>query len=257
MGLSFFIGIPDARSAILAALFALPWLALLGRSWLRQPWLWAAVAIAAVLFPVTIAWVQVPIQQGLNALWLRLLGAEGTQRYLLLVGLPSLGVASLVQEGIKLLVAISALRRPHRQLRSGLALGAAAGAGYGGFEAFWVFNQVFATGWSWATVQLNGPIALLPFGERLFAVPFHIGATALTGYGYAAGCPGRFFWLAVALHTLVNYAVLVAQAGLLGIGGVEVWAAAVAAVTIGTALWLHRRSGKGDQPAPRGISPEG
>ncbi len=240
MGPLYFVGAPDWRSALLAALFALPWLALLGRGWLRRGWLWTAAVAAAVLFPVSIAWVQVPIQQALGRLWLRWLSEDAIRRYLLLVGLPSIVVASLVQEGAKLLVAIGGLRLlgEGRKPATGLALGAAAGAGYGGMEAFWVFNQIFVAGFSWATVQLGGLGALLGFAERLYAVPFHIGSAALAGYGLASGRPWRFLLAAIALHTAVNYAVLALQAGLIGAITMEAWGALVGAATIASALWL-------------------
>lgn len=238
-----FIGVPDWRSAVLAAAFAVPWLLWLGRGWLRSRWLWLAVVAAAALFPFSIAWIQVPVQQSLSALWTNVLDAPTIQRNLLLVALPSLLVASIVQESVKLLVAIVALRlaAAGRDPRAGIAFGAAAGAGFGGFEAFWVFNQTFAIGWSMAMVQLQGPVALMGFVERLFAVPFHIGSTALAGYGYATGRPWRFWALAVALHTILNFSVVLLQAGLIDVVALELWAAFVALVTVGAAIWLRRR----------------
>lgn len=236
----------DWRSALLAAGFALPWLALLGSGWFkgRRVGIAAAAALAgAVLFPLSIAWVQVPIQGVLNSLWGSLLSVAEQRRYLLIVGLPSLIVASVVQESAKLLLAAGALRLlgGERKPRVGLALGAAAGAGYGGFEAFWIFNTILASGWTWATVQLAGVPALLGFVERFFTVPFHIGTAALIGYGCATGRPWRFWLLAITLHTLLNYCSLLIPAGLLDAIGTEVWCGAVAAVTLGAALAARRQ----------------
>ncbi|MDI7276907.1 MAG: hypothetical protein QME94_13095, partial [Anaerolineae bacterium] len=58
-----FVGRPDWRSLLLAALFVTPWLLCLGRGWLGRGWLWAALAAAALLFPLSIAWVQAPAQR--------------------------------------------------------------------------------------------------------------------------------------------------------------------------------------------------
>ncbi|MGQ9686879.1 MAG: hypothetical protein ACUVT2_11310 [Thiobacillaceae bacterium] len=239
-----FVGVPDWRSLLLSVAFALPWLALLARGWLRRGWVWVGVGLGTLLFPVSIAWVQVPAQQALTAIWQRLLTPAALQQWMPLISLPSLLVASVVQEGAKLLVALAVLwRLDARQDRSaGLAAGAAAGAGYGAAEAFWVFNLIFSAGLTWATVQLQGPLALLGFVERLFAVPFHVGTGALLGYGLAAGRPGRYFLLAVTLHTVSNYAVVLVGAGALSPITAEVWAAAVAAVTVGLALRLRARS---------------
>ena len=238
-----FIGVPDWRSAVLAAAFAVPWLWWIGRGWLKCRSLWLAVAIAAVLFPFSIAWIQVPLQSGLNALWSSLLDPATIRQYLLLLAIPSLLVASVVQEGVKVVVAILALRLAgeSRNPKAGLAFGAAAGAGYGGFEAFWVFNQIFAIGWSIAMVQLQGPQALLGFIERFFAVPFHIGSAAIAGYGYATGRFWRFWLLAVGLHTISNFSVVALQAGLIDLVVLELWVAFVALVTGGVAIWLRRR----------------
>lgn len=241
-----YIGVPDWRSALLALLFTLPWLYLFARGRLRRGWLWAAFAGAAVLFPFAIAWVQVPLQQGLSLLWLWLIGEESIRQFLPLVALPSLLVASLVQEGLKLGVAAAALRFLHgeRTPRNGVAAGAGAGAGLGGIEAFWIFNVIFASGWTWGTVQLAGPAALLGFIERFLTVPFHIGTGAILGYGYGTGRTGRYFVLAVALHTLANLGVVLAQMGAIGPVAVEAWVAVWSAVTVGVALVLWRRAAR-------------
>ncbi len=241
-----FVGLPDWRSALLAALFTLPWLLILGRGQLRRWQTWGALVAAAVLFPISLAWVQAPIEQGLNLLWSRVLDAAAIQRYLLAVGVPTMVVTGLVQESVKLLIAVVALRLlgATRRPLAGLAVGAAAGAGYGGFEAFWVFNQVFAAGVTWATVQLAGVGALLSLIERFVAVPFHVGATALAGYGYASGRPWRFLLLAIVLHSAMNYSAVLLQAGLLSMVGLEIWTVVLTVPTIGLAFWLRRRAAR-------------
>mgnify|MGYP005842296513 CR=1 FL=1 len=232
----------DWRAALLATLFTLPWLALLAWRRLGQRWLWLAVVAGAALFGVSIGWVQTPIQLGLNALWLGSLGVPTAQRYALLLALPSLLAGSLVQEGTKLLVAAGSLRlaRAERTGEAGLALGAAAGAGYGGFEAFWTMNTIFSVGLTWATVQLGGPLVLLGYLERFFAVPFHIGAVALSGYGYATGRTWRFLLLAVGLHTAVNYGALATRYGLVDPLAVEGIVALGATAAMTLALWVRR-----------------
>ncbi|MDA8218839.1 MAG: hypothetical protein M0Z94_14620 [Dehalococcoidales bacterium] len=249
---SSFVGVPDWHSAVLAAIFTLPWLIWLGRGWLRSPRLWAAVVLGAAVFPFAIAWVQVPLQSALNTLWVSTLDQATIQRYLLALSIPSLLVASAVQEAAKAGVAILALRLfggKTKSPRAGLALGAAAGAGLGGFEAFWVFNRMFGVGWSWAMVQLGGPLALLGFVERFFTVPFHVGSGALSGYGYVTGRFWRFWLLAVLLHTVANFAAVLLQVGALDAVTTEVWLAVVAVLTIGIAIWL-RRAAPGPMQAP-------
>jgi len=223
----------------------IPWLLLLASRWTRNPSLWAAIIASAVLFPLSIALVQVPLQQAIGSGIVALVGVETARNLVLVAGIPGLLVASLVQEGTKLLVAIAALKLSRSEVGplAGLGYGAASGAGYGGFEAFWVFNQIFAAGFSWAVVQISGFGALLGFIERFFTVPLHIGATAIAGYGYGAGRTWRFFLAAVLLHTAANYGALLYQSQLANIIVVEVWVAAISLVAIGSALWLrfHRQ----------------
>jgi uncharacterized membrane protein YhfC len=227
--------------------FSLPWLALLARGWLRRGWIWVAFVVSAVLFPISIAWIQVPAQQAVAALVALLLPPEAIQRYQVLLSLPGLLIASFVQEGAKLLVAMGALwrLRGRRDPQAGVAAGAASGAGYGGLEAFWLFNQIFAAGLTWGTVQLYGPAALLGFGERFFVVPFHIGTAAIATYGYSTGRPGRYLALAIALHTLLNYGAVLAQTGTLSLVATEIWVGVISAASFGYALWLRARAQKG------------
>ncbi len=240
----YFVGRPDGRSALLAALFAAPWLVCFAWGWLARRWLWVAFGAAALLFPLSIALVQVPIQGAVGAVTLSLLGPAGVGRYLLLAGAPAVAMSGIVQEGAKLLVTLLALRGlgARSDRRAGLAVGAAAGAGYGAMEAFWVFNLIFAAGWSWATVQLLGPAGLTGFFERLYAVPFHTAAAALAAYGYASGRPWRFLLLAAGLHSALNYGALLASAGVFGLPAMEAWGVVITALTVGLALWLRFRS---------------
>jgi uncharacterized membrane protein YhfC len=247
-----FVGQPDWRSALLAILLATPWFLLLVRKRIRIPWIWVVLLAGIVLFPLSIAYIQVPIQNGINTLYIRYLSNEVLQKYLLLIGIPVIIVSGLVQEVVKFVIAVVGQRvsRDAKTARSGLAFGAAVGAGYGGMEAFWVFNQIFATGITLATIQLLGVTALYGFIERIFTVMFHIGATALSTYGYTTGRPWRFLLLAIGLHSLVNYFVLPLQAGLLSTNIVEGIIAAISIATIGAALWLNSRAKRDDTPLP-------
>ena len=236
-----FVGIPDWRSAVLALVFSAPWLVLLVGRRLRRSWVWGIVALAALLFPLSIAWVQVPIQQGLNAFWLSLFPVATIQRYVLLIGAPSIIVSGLVQEVVKFALGVGGLYLigERKTPRVGLALGAAAGAGYGGMEAFWVFNQIFAAGFTLGTIQLGGISALVGFIERFFTVMFHSGAASLSTYGYASGRPWRFLLLAIGLHSLTNYMALLLQAKVMGALGLEIVVAVISVATISAALWLR------------------
>lgn len=236
----YFVGPFDPRSVVLAAVFLAPWLIVLAWGKLRNPWLWVALAVAAASFPFSIAWVQVAIQLAIGNFLGSVLTADTLTHYIAIAGAPSILVSGLVQEGVKLIIAAAVLLLIWRERKgwSALAIGAAVGAGYGGFEAFWIFNTVFATGWSWGMVDLNGLVALLPFFERFYAVPFHIGAVALSAYILSRGRPVTGFLVAAGLHALLNYGALLLQIGFFDILEVEVWGAAIAFATVGTAIWI-------------------
>jgi hypothetical protein len=245
------VGVPDWRSAVLALAFAAPWLVLLAGKWLRNFWVWVVFVLGAILFPLSIAWVQVPIQQAINSLYVKTMAVDTVQHYLLLTGLPLVFVAGLVQEVVKFGDAIAGLYlvRARRSARAGLALGAAAGAGYGVAEAFWVFNQVFGSGFTWATVQLNGVSALLAFIERFFTVMFHTSVASVAVYGYATGRPWRYLLLAIGLHTLSDYLVLPLQAKLVTATDLEIAIGVISVLSLAAALWLRARA-QPQQPQP-------
>lgn len=238
------VGRPDWRAVLLAVGFALPVLWLLARGHLKDKWLWLVVVLAAILFPLSIYVLQVPLQQMVGQVMVSVLGEGAISNSLILVGLAVLLVASAVQEAVKLGAAV-ALPRAQRRLLTpslGLALGAAAGAGYGAFEAFLVLNNLFfVSGWSWATVDLKGATALLPFVERLFAVMLHIGTGAITVLGFASGRTWQYLAVAVGLHTFANFSALLLQTGTLGVVDAEVWVAVVAVASIGLAVILFGR----------------
>jgi hypothetical protein len=240
-----FVGTPDWRSAIIAIAFAVTWLLLLAGRWLRRPWVWVAVIVGAVLFPLSIAWVQVPIQQGINTLYLQNVAPETLQRYVLLAAVPVILIAGLVQEVAKFGDAVGGLFLVHarRVPAAGLALGAAAGAGYGAMEAFWVFNQIFAAGFTWATVQLGGIAALIGFIERFFTVMFHTAVAALAAYGYTIKRPWRYLLLAIALHTLVDYLVPLLQQGVITAAETEAFVGLVSVAAMAATLWVRWRVG--------------
>jgi len=123
----------------------------------------------------------------------------------------------------------------------GLIAGALAGAGFGVFEAVWVHNTIFASGWTWHLVETNGTLALLGFWERLFAVGFHIAASALAGYGLAKHLGWQFYLIAGFLHGLTNYAVVLLQKQVLTSYQIEIYIAVIAIAVTSVVLWLRWR----------------
>jgi len=208
----------------------------------KRPWLWAVLAGGAILFGPTIAFIQAPLQFGANKALLHFWDQATLQQHLLFAGIPALLFTGLVQEGLKLVPPLVYMRRQAPiSNRDALILGAVAGAGFGIFEAAWVFNTVFASGFTWATVQLQGWQALLPFWERFSTVGFHTGATALAIYGWNKGKGWQFYLLVAFLHIILNYSVLLLTAQALTMVQVEIYVAILVAAILATALWLRWR----------------
>jgi hypothetical protein len=239
-----FVGVPDWRSAVLAILFTAPWLVLLVGKRLGRWETWAMIAASMVAFPLSIAWVQVPIQRGISALYAQALPPDAIRRYLLFLSILPVFVSGLVQECVKFGIGVAGLHLTgeRRVPRAGLALGAAVGVAYGGIEAFWVFNAIFGVGFTWATVQLGGIAALLGFIERFFSVIFHTAVAALSVYGYARGRPWRFLLLAICIHSLSNYSVALLQANVLSMAGAEIAIALIAIASLAIVVWLGVRT---------------
>ena len=97
----------------------------------------------------------------------------------------------------------------------GLAIGAAAGAAFGIFEAQWVHNTIFVSVNIWEALQVSGPLALAGIWERFFVVAAHTAFSALAGYGLARGKGWQFYLIASGFHALLNYSAVLLTAGVL------------------------------------------
>ena len=230
----------------LAIAFGAIWLVGYWPPLFTKPWLWAVLVISAFLSLLAVSFIQIPLQslvgQALGQFW----SQEALMSWILVAGIPQILLSGLVQEGAKLVPVVIWWFGEERKLtpKMGLAVGAVAGAGLGIFEAVWVHNSIFAAGWSWNLVQSEGYMALAGFWERFWAVPFHIASCALAGWGLAKGWGWQFYLLAAFLHSLLNYSVVLLQAGIFTIINVEIYAAVFAAIITAVMLWLRWRRGE-------------
>jgi RsiW-degrading membrane proteinase PrsW (M82 family) len=245
---------PSAWGIGLAIAFGAVWLACYRPPLFKKPWLWAVLVSSAFLTLAAVCFIQIPLQvwagQALNHFW----SQEVLMRWILLAAIPQILLSGLVQEGSKLVPVVVYWQRSHRNIdpKLGLAIGAVAGAGFGIFEAQWAHNLIFASGWTWAAVQTGGFMALLGFWERFFTGAAHTAFSALAGYGLAKGWGWQFYLIASVLHGLLNYSVVLRQAGLLTTVNVEIYVAVLAVLVTAWALWLRWR--KRAAPAEPAIS---
>jgi len=238
-----FFAAPSIWGIGLAIVFGAIWLTCYTPPLLKQLWLWAVLPASAILTLIAISFVQIPLQDWSQQL-LNHVSSQGTVLWqLLLTGLPALLLSGLVQEGAKLVpVVVWWWRRGKNiDLRLGIAIGAMAGLGFGVFEAQWVHNGIFASGWSWETVQASGAMVLAGFWESFWFVAFHAAASALAGYGLARGWGWQFYLLASCLHAAVLYSHLLLEAELLSDWQAEIFISFWAGLLTGVVHWLGER----------------
>jgi len=206
---------------------------------------WAVLSISAILTWLAVCFIQVPLQslttQGMNLIW----DQTVLMRWILLAIIPQILYSGLVQEGAKLvpIVFIWWKRKTKMDPKTGLVLGAAAGLGFGVFEAVWIHNSMFISGWSLsASIGTTGIIyGLLPFWERFFTVAFHTASSAIAGWGLAKGRGWQFYLIASFAHAILNYSVVLYSAGHLGQLQVSIYVAVLSLITTAAALWLRYR----------------
>ena len=208
--------------------------------------LWVVMGVSAVLTLLAIVIIQMPLQALVGQLLTRSFAPETLLAWLYVLGIPQVALTGLVQEGAKMIPIVLIWQRSehHLDAKVGLIVGAAAGLGFGVFEAMWAMNQAYAAGWALADASAGGLLALAPVWERFFAVAGHVAFSALAGYGLATERGGIFFLIAAGLHTLSNYTLVLLQSGLIGAGAVEVLIALVAIGATAWALYI-RYSGDG------------
>lgn len=243
----------------LAIAFGAIWLAGFLPPLFRKPWLWAVLVASALLTLVAIAFIQIPIQLFIGDTLSRFFTWPTVLDWMLLTSIPGICISGLVQEGAKMVPQLVFWWRQGKKLspKLGICLGAVAGAGFGIFEANWIHSLVFSSGWSWSVVSDNGLIGLVPFAERFFVVAFHIGTSALVGYGLARGWGWQFYLIVSGLHAILNYATIMLQAGVVSGLSVEIFTAIWAVGVIGYALWLRwRREQPAPQPVAEPVTPE-
>lgn len=241
--LVYFFANPNIIGIGLALIFGAVWLAIYRPPLFKNPWLWAVMAGSAILTPIAIDFTAFPVSQGIMKLYEIWLGKEVTSDWILLTGLLPLLAVGLVQIGFKLIPVVVYWWYKDRKIdpKLGLAAGVVAGAGFGILEAQWAHNYLFASGWTWATVETGGVLALSGFWGRFFLIGWSVGTCALVGWGLAKGKGWQFYLLASFLFVLLNYTeYLVALELIEPIGGyliVAAWALLVTGVT----LWLSER----------------
>ena len=237
---------PNFLAMGLAIAFGLVWYASYRPPLRDYSFLIGVMAVSAFITLFAVAFIQIPLQTLTGQLLVLAFDPATLAKWLFFLGLPQILLSGFVQEGAKMLPMVFIWQRSDRYISPilGIVLGAAAGLGFGVFEAMWVHNQVFASGWTWASVETGGFQAIMPFWERFFTVGGHVAFSALAGYGLSKDKGWLFYVIAAGLHSLLNYTVVLLQAQLIGVTTVEILLAIVA---VGATAWalVLRYTGEG------------
>ena len=232
MGIAICYGVPIAGLAVLAR----------KQKGAGKAFLWGALA-----FTVSQLLIRIPILQFVlpNFGWFAVMQLY-PWRYGLFLGL----TAGLAEETARWIAARCFLKG-----RDTLGHGLAFGLGHGGIEAMLLIGPNMIAG---AVMVLAGQESLFPTdwgnvltagAERIFAMAFHAGASLLVLYGVRERKAFRYWALALALHGLMDAAVVIlpAQFGV-GIAGLELCAAVTGALTLALGIWLFRRPKSAHKP---------
>jgi RsiW-degrading membrane proteinase PrsW (M82 family) len=238
-----FFANPSLPGIGLALVFGAIWIVSLSPLNWRTPLTLAFLATSVILFPISIAWIQAPLQNIVHNLFISHIGTISYQRDILYTAIPVILLSGLVQEGAKLLPTVVYWLFKHRAVnpKLGLSIGAMVGVGFGVFEAQWVLNSIFAQGWNPQLINVYGFMGIAGFWERFFTVAFHTASAGLTGWGLARGYGWQFYLVASFIHSLSNYTIVLIQKGILNSFWIEIVIAIMAVALFAAVSWLRWR----------------
>ena len=215
-------------------LMGLPWLLLLGRDGLRRWYFWFILLVVTCgMLPLTLK-VQPFLQAKYSQAIARPLMDRGLTIYIAIIG--TFALSGIVQEFLKWLpiYAYRLIAMGRATYRKIIAVGLAAGLGFGWWEAWWLFKSGFGI----------IPFTFWAYFERFFAIMFHSASAVLLAHGVATRRSGRFYALAAFLHGLGNYTILLTRQSLISTTQLEVLIAIYDGLILTAALWLINRHKK-------------
>ncbi|MDD5338813.1 MAG: hypothetical protein PHG35_05330 [Dehalococcoidales bacterium] len=229
-------------SLVLAIVFGAVWLIGHRPPLLRKPGLWLTLIASALITVLLTAFIY-KVVEFYYVQWLGNTFSGATLNdTVLLWSILLVVVIALVQEGAKLIPMLfwrAGSNKP--DVKTWVAIGAIAGAGFGIFEAFNSLAIIFGSGWTWGAVSAAGFTGLLPVWLCFWTVAYHIGITAIIGYGMAKGSGGGYYMLAVLLHAAFAYLNVLVVNGNMSSDLLGVILAIGAAIIIAISYWLSNR----------------
>ena len=221
-------------------LMGVPWMLLLGREGLRRWYFWVILLVVTCgMLPLTLQ-VQPFLQAKYSQAIARPLMDRGLTIYIATVG--TFALSGMVQEFLKWLpiYAYRLIARGKATYHKIIAVGLAAGVGFGWWEAWWLFKDGYGV----------IPFSFWAYFERFFAIMFHSASAVLLAHGVATRRSGRFYALAALLHGLGNYTILLTRQNLISMVELEIVLAIYDGVILTATLWLISRYKRLQAAAP-------
>lgn len=235
--------------AAMALVFGVIWVIGHRPPYIKKPNLWLVTIGSALVTVILTAFIYIPIYYYYTQ-WLdSTFTVDTLSSTILLWCIPLVLVLGLVQEGGKIIPMLFSFVgdvKPHPKM--GMMIGAAAGVGFGVFEAFWAYNQMFAAGWSWSLVGMSGVQALIPFWQYFWLIAAHIGITAIVGYGMAKGNGWTYYFIAAFVHALLNYVTYLFMSDAISYNVMAIIIAVLSAIIIALSLVMRWRKTDEDVP---------
>jgi uncharacterized membrane protein YhfC len=226
----------------LAVAFGAAWLTAHWPPLFKRPWFWVIGIVSAFFTMAAFAFVRTPLQYYYDVLVNHFMSGAAIRDWLLLLGIPSVIISGLVQEGAKMvpMVLFWAKRDFRITPAMGLAIGAIAGAAFGIFDSFQAFGTVFSNGWTTASFS-QGFNGIIDFWLRFFSIGFQTAASAMVGYGLARGKGWQYLLVASGFHAFFLYGAYFYTKGYFGLPQLGTFVAFVAVVITAVVLIVRYR----------------
>ena len=239
----------------LAVAFGALWLTAHWPPIFKHPWFWV-LGVGSAFFTMGVyAFIHTPLQFYYSKLVHHFLDSKTVVDWIMLLGIPSVIISGLVEEGAKMVPMVLYWRKQHRRITPamGLAIGAVVGAGFGIFDAFQIFASQFGSGWTTAALG-SGFNGIAGFWIRFFTIGLHMALSAMVGYGLARGKGWQYFLVASGFHAVFLYGNYFYQQGYFGVVQLGVFVACVSIVMTAIVLVVRYRQRR-DYPGEAAYDP--
>jgi hypothetical protein len=239
-----FFAVPDIGLGLvlialaIALVFSAIWIAAFYPNIVKDFWAWIILIAGFIFTAILTAFLQIPLQYGSTKILDTFLSHQNMVTYMLIVSIPALIIAAIIQVGARLLPVVIYWLSNKRTLepKTALMLGAFAGAGIGIVQALQLHCSLL-----YVMSQIQPVGVFVIFLESFLTVGFNICTIAIASYGMAKGKWWQYSLVVAALYFVFNYITQLMNLQILGPLFVEIIIVILALLTAAAALWLRWR----------------